>query len=339
MLGNTDFIGIDIGQYAIKLARLKKSGKSFVCNFLGYEIIPEEIRANKDKKALQEFMNQILKSYKISKGQPVIHMSIGEAILRHVILPDNTTKEGMEGAIELDLGNSLPFGIDQVYYDFDEKPGKDGSYLAVAARRDLIDGKTALLNGRVKTLNGPQVDLDAFAFERLIEAMTHNGTIVGSTIGILDIGYLRSRIFVYQNAQYVFAREPQIGGNTVNEIIRDVYDMDIDSAEGKKLNQNFGDEYEELVLNPYINTLSEQINLAIDFYEASAADSTKLDMLYVTGGGALLRGLIEGLRSTIVVPVDVLNLSSHIKLQSGQSEIFQTGLNHSLSIGLAMEGK
>ncbi|SUO97302.1 type IV pilus assembly protein PilM [Suttonella ornithocola] len=341
MLGNPDLIGIDIGQYAIKIARLKKSGKSFVSNFLGYEIVPSTVRESKDRQALKDFISQILKSkiYKLTKGQPVIHVNVGDTIMRNVMVPEDVSAEGLEGAIELDLSPALPFSIDQVYFDFENQPGKDGSYLTIASRRDIVDAKTALFANKAKTLLTPQVDVDVFAYERLVENLIQAGEVSGSTVAILDIGYNRSRLFVYQNGQYVFAREPQIGGNQATEVIRDIYDIDMETAETRKLNKAFGAEYNDSVLTPYSHSLAEQINLAIDFYEASSAEATKLDSIYLTGGGSQLQDLVPALKTLLTVPTELLSLSSHIKLQSGQSELLQSGLNHGLAIGLAMEGK
>lgn len=339
MLGNPEYIGIDIGQYAIKIARVKKAGKSFVSNYFVYEILPEEMRGGKDKEGLKKLIAKILKTHKIIKGQPVIHVNSGDTIMRNIVLPENTSQEAVEGAIELDLGQSLPFSLDQVYFDFDETKDANGGHLAIAARRDLIDDKTALFAGKAKTLNNPQVDVDVFAYERLVESLVQAGRIYGSTIAIMDIGYTHSRISVYQDGKYVFVREPQIGGNQVSEIIRDVYDLDLESAESKKLNQNLGEEYQELVLMPYVSSLSEQMNLALDFYEASSPDAKAIEKIYITGGGAQLKGLVLALTEKVNVPLELLDLSQFIKLQSKQTDLLQDGINHGLAIALALEGK
>ncbi len=337
MLKKAEYIGVDIGQYAIKLAQVKKSGRSFVSNFLAYEVIPEDIREDKNRNQLKDFVSNVLKLHKITKGTPVIHIGSGDTIMRSVVVPAGTPESGLEGAIELDLAPALPFGIDQVYFDFDETPDSSGAHLAVAARRDLIDGKTELFEGKAKTLMNPQVDVDVFAYERLIETLSGLGEISESTVAILDIGYKRSRVCVYQNQKYVFVREPQLGGNHVNEIIRDVYDIDLESAETRKLNEALGSEYSELVLEPYSVSLAEQINLAIDFYEASSTEAKKIEKIYVTGGGSRLKGLLPALNSRVTVPLESLTLSKYIK-SSKQSGAHQDGLNHSLAIALAAEG-
>lgn len=339
MLGSSDLVGIDIGKYAIKLARVKKSGKSFICNFLAYEPIPEEIRSRNDSEALKKLLANLIKHYKLGKSQMVIHLHAGDVIMREVHVDASFRGDALEGAVELDLGPALPFGIEQVYFDFTEQPDEDGNRLAVAARRDLVDPRTALFSSVGKSLPTVQVDVDVFAFERLVESLGSSGEIPESTILIADIGLTRCRFMVYQNARYVFHREQQIGGQQVNEIIADIYDFDLETAEERKLTQELGSEYEEIVLTPYVHSLAEQINLASDFYEASGPTSTPIEKVYLVGGGANLAGLELALQDVLDTPVSILDLSSHVKLQSGQPSVLKRGLNNALAIGLAMEGK
>lgn len=335
MLGSVDYIGIDIGQYAIKIAKVK-SGKNFSATLLAYEVITDE---NRDKDSLKKLIGLMLKRLKITKGQPVIHINIGEAILRDVYVQEGTTKENLEGAIQLELTPAIPFQMDQVYFDFDEKPNADGSNKVVAARRDIVDQKIALLAERAKTLNAPEIDVDVFAFERLIDALQRGKLIQDQTIALLDIGHNQSRFMIYQNREYAFGRDLQIGGKQVDEIIRDVYDISLADAQTRKLSQNLGQEYHNLVLTPYLNSFAEQINLATDFYAASSDQASQVECIYLTGGGAQLQGLVEGLRNLITVPLNLLDLSSQVKLNSGVESSLQNGLSHGLAIGLAMEGK
>ena len=39
MLGKPEIIGVDIGQYSIKIARVKQTGKSFTANHLAYSFL------------------------------------------------------------------------------------------------------------------------------------------------------------------------------------------------------------------------------------------------------------------------------------------------------------
>ncbi|MBP3194937.1 MAG: type IV pilus assembly protein PilM [Cardiobacteriaceae bacterium] len=334
----TDIIGIDIGQYAVKFARIKKTGRSFVCSDLVYEVIPEDIRKGRNKEGMRNIVSNLLKFHKIVKGLPVIHVSSGDTVMRNVNIPDNVTPDQMEGAVELELAPNLPFNIEQVYFDFEEQPSPDGTYLAVAARRDIVDQKTELFENRAKTLDAPEVDVDVFAYERLVESLIESNDVKANTIAIVDVGYAKSRIMVYQNGRYIFSRDAQVGGNQATEMFRDVYDIDMEAAESKKFNLTVDDEYNNLILKPYVASFAEQINLAIDFYEASDSNAKRIERIYLTGGGSLLHGFVDKLSDAVSMPLELLDLKSKLRGKAGNDAI-QTSVNHSLAIALAMEEK
>ena len=81
------------------------------------------------------------------------------------------------------------------------------------------------------------------------------------------------------------------------------------------------------------------MNLALDFYEASSPDAKAIEKIYITGGGAQLKGLVLALAEKVNVPLELLDLSQFIKLQSKQTDLLQDGINHGLAIALALEGK
>lgn len=342
MLGKPEIIGVDIGQYSVKIARIKQSGKTFVANHLSYDVIPAEVREQRDKATLEKIVTTALKKQKISKGRPVIHINTGDAIMREITIDPSFRGYELEGQMEVSLGEGLPFGIDQVYYDFDEVPEKDGTRLAVAVRHEVVDEKIALLGRLPKSFDSIQVDVDAFAFTRVLEYVLKNDATMekNDRVMLIDIGFSRSRFYVCQKGKLVFSREQQIGGNTVNEIITDVFDIDNHSAENRKLSQGFGDEYHDLVLNPYVHTFSEQLNLALDFYEANNTDQEPLKTIFLTGGGSRLSGFSDALNAENPHDIRLLDLSSYIKLSNAQrnDDSLYSGINHALAIGLAMDG-
>ena len=233
----------------------------------------------------------------MNKGQVVLHVNTGDVIMREVNVDASLRGNELEGAIELELNDAIPFGMDQVYFDFDEVPSKKGTRLAVVVRRDVADEKTALLNNLPKTFSKPQVDVDAFAFTRVLKYVSKSDVGKNDRIMLIDIGFSRSRFYVCKGSELLFSREQQIGGNTVNEIIMDVFDIDAESAENRKIGHSFGDEYKDLVLTPYVQTFTEQLHLALDFYEANnvTENPEPIKVIYLTGGGARLSGFVDAL--------------------------------------------
>lgn len=339
MLGKSELIGIDVGQYSIKLARIKQSTKSITATHLTYEVIPSEIREKRDREALSKMILATLKKQKIAKGQAVLHVNMGDVIMRNILIEGKFSGQALEGAIEIELSTALPFGIDQVYYDFDEKPNDKNEYTTVAVRRDVADAKVDLLRDLPKTFSDPEVDVDAYALSRLVSYIIKKEGSMSGNMMIIDVGYNRSRFYIYKDSELIFNREQQIGGKQVNDIIVDVFDISEESAENRKISKDFtNSEYEDLVLGPYVHTFSEQLNLVTDFYQASEHGREPIEKIYLTGGGARLAGFADSLASTFpAMNIKPLDLSAYIKLNDKDSSSLQNGINHALAIGLAVE--
>lgn len=334
MLGSSDIVGMDIGQFSIKLAKVKKHAKSFVSQLIAYQIIPEELRSANQSEALKTLVGNLLKQHKLTKATLVLHVAAADVIMREVNIPAALTGDALEGAIELDLGPALPFSMDEVYFDYEEKPDKEGNHLAVVVRREIADAKTQLVQvGKQKT--AVRVDVDLFAYEHLVEQMTHSGDIAESCVMLVDIGYEKSHIHVFDQGKYVFTREQQIGGKQATDMIQEAKDIDSETAENQKLTRQVGADYATSILEPYSVSLAEQINLAMDFYEASETKQHAVEHIYFVGGGARLSGLMTALQGKIEVPFSLLDLSKRIAKAADN----ETGVDYALAIGLAMEAK
>ncbi len=332
MLGKPELIGIDIGQYSIKVARMK-GGRRLSASRLVYDVIPYEVRESRDQEALKQLVTSAVKKAKASVGQPVVHVNAGDAILREVKVDKNLRNDDLEGAIELELAEVLPFGMDQVYFDFDEKPNSEGLRQTASVRRELADSKVKLLSNLPKSFKSAEVDVDAYALARIVKFLykTFTGSRADAPIMLVDIGYNRSRFYVYEAGELKFNREQQIGGQQATEIIMDVFDVDRELAETRKLTNGFGDEYQNMVLAPFAQAFSEQLNLAVDFYEATREDSLDLGGIYLIGGGSKLVGLVEALEQYVNHPVALFDSTLSVNHANYGGEFV-------LSMGLALEG-
>lgn len=345
MLGKPEVIGIDVGQYSVKLARIKQTSKSITITHLTYETIPAEVRDQRDKEALSKIVMSALKKQKMSKGTPVLHVNFSDVVMRTITLDSALEGNALEGRVELELAQAIPFPIENVYFDFDDKVGKDGVCVAAAVRRDIADDKVALLKGLPKSFDDPQVDIDSLAIARLMGYVSKIDGLEDSVVAVVDIGYSRSRFYFCKGSELLFTREQQIGGKQVNDIIMDMFDVTDDVAENRKITNDFSrTDYDDLVLSPYLNTFVEQVRLASDFFEASGEHGKEpVKALYMIGGGSRLFRLSERLNEELGYEVKLLNLSMYIKGKlidalDSKDGLLQTGINHALAIGLAIEG-
>lgn len=331
MFGKPELIGVDVGQYSIKVVRLKSGKKPLVSKY-AYELIPEELREKRDQQSIAMLVASAVKKSKASAGKPVMHVNAGDAIMNKIKLAEGYRSDALEGAIELELNSTLPFDVSQVYFDFDEKPNDEGLYLTVSVRRDVVDAKTSLLSGLPKSFKSADVDIDAYALSRVFYSLMPKETFnFSAPVMIVDVGFSRSRFYVFESGELVFNREQQIGGQQATSIISDMFDIDLEQAESKKLSHGFGDEYDEMVLAPFVQSFSEQLNLAIDFYDAASQSDTQLENIYLTGGGCKLVGLVDALNET--------SISQNVSLLTSLSSVMEEDASdYFLAMGLSIEG-
>lgn len=306
-----NYVGIDIGSYAIKVAQVKTSAKSVSIDNLAYEIIPEEVRRGGKFDQIEPIVRGALQKVSKGKSTPVFALPSSAAIMRRISLPAGLTDDEMEGNVELELSNSLPFPIDQVYFDFvaDKRKDADGNVgvLTVAGRRQAVDMRINTLSSVIKKYNGQAVDIDCFAYLRCIEKL---GTQLSESEGVflIDVGYKNTRVYAYNSTGLIFNRELQIGGNSVTEMIADTYGIAYGEAETKKVSQNLNPDFNELILKPHLSAFIEQIKLAKDFFDASTKGAVNITEVYLTGGGTQLQGFFAGLQAglgsnAIMIPV------------------------------------
>lgn len=340
-----NYFGIDIGSYAIKVASVQNKAKEILIEDIAYEVIPPEIRKTGRVDQVADQIRAMIRKVGKSKGTPVYALPTSAAIMRKIFLPANMGDEEMEGNVELELSNSLPFPIDQVYFDYllDDEVNDEGllGVQTIAVRRQPVDLRVDTLQSIRKNYADPQVDIDCYAYFRIIEKMAHLSPEDG--VFLLDVGYKNTRVYAYNSAGIVFNRELQIGGNSVTEAMSETYSMPYEEAETQKLSGNFNPDFFDLILQPHLSAFIEQIKLAKDFFDASVKGAVNINQLFLTGGGALLPGFVEGIGNNLgnltLLPIGMIGpfkVASKVnKRINGSLPALQTGMAQ--AIGLSVQ--
>lgn len=89
----------------------------------------------------------------------------------------------------------------------------------------------------------------------------------------------------------LFNREQQVGGYHLTEAIAEASGVSMSEAETTKLNNIHS--VPNAVLMAYLDTLNEQISLALEFF--SSTNEENIETVYITGGGSSLPNLLESL--------------------------------------------
>lgn len=290
-------LGIDIGGYSVKAAVVKKTGKRAVIEQFACEVLPVESRGGTiDAVSLQNIINKLIK--RVGKGQNAVALSIptSSAILKSINLDKGLSGDALEGEVQLQLINFVPFPPDQVYVDFvslgEAKQNPEQQEIFVAAsRRDIVDKVANAVNA--KTIKEKAVDIEVFAIGQIVEQVRGKG--YQEAVAVIDIGYKKTTICVFKEEQMLFSREQQVGGHHLTEAIAEATGISLEEAE--EIKHKKADSISMPVLENYLDFLCEQVMMALDFFKSS--NEVPIDVVYVTGGGSSVPRLFESFRENI----------------------------------------
>lgn len=289
-------LGIDIGNYSVKVAVARKSGKKAFVDKVAMHPLPAEMRGGVvDVTTLQQITAQLYKQLKLKETKVALSISTASAILRTLTVDGDLTGDILEGEVQLELVNFVPFPLEQVYADYvslgksEQDDSKQDIFVAVS-RRETVDKVANAI--KVKTIKEKQVDIEAFCVGQVIESLHPKD---GRAYAVLDIGYRSSNFYVFKNGTMIFSREQQVGGNHLTEAIADATGVSPEKAESMKItNVN---SVSSSVIESYLDLISEQVMLAYEFYGANSPEL--IEQTYLTGGGSKVEGLLEALTENI----------------------------------------
>lgn len=180
--------------------------------------------------------------------------------------------------------------------------------LVCAARKDiLLNFKELIENTGLKV---KIIDLNVTAVINIFElVMGERLEDPDQSWMILDLGAQTTSFIIYKGGKVQFVKEMNIGGVMITEEIQRQMGVNYEEAEDLKThgdeNGNLPEEILEII-DDVVESFFSEIKKTIDFYISSTSDESLVGCL-LTGGGALVPGLIEGLEALLGVDVSVLN--------------------------------
>lgn len=330
-------LGIDIGAYSIKAAVVKKSGKRIGIEQFASEVLPFDKRGGAaDVDTLQVLVAKLVKA--VGRGQNTAALSIptSSAILKTIQVDSGINDDMLEGEVQLELVNFVPFPLDQIYADFTRigrselNPKRDDVFVA-ASRRDIVDKVAEAVS--VKSIRKKEVDIEAFAIGQILEQV--KGKNYREAYAVIDVGYQTSTVCVFQGGDMLFSREQQVGGHHLTEAIAEASGIDV--AEAESIKHTSMNSVPSVVLENYLDSVSEQVALALEFF--SSTNSVQLQSVYITGGGSMVSGLIENLSENIPgFEFEVLPIGHDIQIgkKTHGEPVDVVAATSAVSAGLAM---
>ena len=345
MFGNSkQVVGLDIGASSIKVVQLQQSKKGTELKTFGMlPLAPEVIvdGAIMDAEVVVDTIKQAVKEFKVKGKYAAISVAGHSVIVKKIIVADMSRQE-LEGAIETEAQQYIPFDIEDVNVDFqilesDESlESGEMAILLVAVKKEKVEEHILLI--KEAKLDPIVVDVDAFALENAYEL--NYEVEPDLVVGLVDIGASTMNINILQDGVSSFVRDISIGGDQYTEAIQKEFNVSFDVAERLKRGQLIEDISQDDVL-AIVNTVSDDIAVEIqrsfDFFRASTMD-VAVDKLYLSGGCSLFGGIDRFFEEKLGVQVEIFNPFRNIKVprKFDKDYIESIAPQAAVAIGLAL---
>ena len=315
-IGNKSVIGIDIGLSQVKVAEVKRSGANYkLLNYVAIDLpegslIEDDIQKGEEiTKAIELAVDQL----KSTAQTAAIGLFGPNTVAKKLQIPGGSDEE-IDDQVSWEAEQYLPFNIEEsslAFHVFGENEGGGIDVLLAAARADILQMFKELVENTSQKLKVKIVDLSIVAvtnvFRHVLRDRIDDPT---QSFIFLDIGAQKTDFIIWKKNGIVFAKEVPIGGVIITEEIQRQMGVNYIEAEELKIigdeNGNLPEEIVEIV-DDILDSFFSEVKKTIDFYITSSSDDG-ISECYVTGGGSLIPGAIDGLESSLDVPVTVLSL-------------------------------
>lgn len=294
-------VGIDLGGHSVKAVALKISLRGYEVTRVDDEPVVLDDNGRSTPAEVLAAAGRLVD--RLALEDETLHCSLpgDQCTVHRISLPAAAAKQ-IEQALTFELDDALPFDIEDAVFGHLELSREDGEIQVLAAValkehiRELIDG-----------LRGHNVDPREIGIASLCytEDILPERPGPGEVAAVLDIGHLRSGISVLEPKSPTL-RTLLRGGRDLTEAIASHWKMSFAQAEQYKRHHGLSGEVGE-VLQQALRPLVREVRQTLKGHQAGGGE--KVTRLFLTGGGALIRGLEAFFGDEVGVPVQRLKVN------------------------------
>lgn len=334
----TPLVGIDISTTAVKLIELsstinKGGAIQYKVESYAVEALPPNAVIEKniaEVEAVGETIAKVVQKSETKAKWAAVAVSGTAAITKVISMSATMTDAEREAQIQLEADQYIPYPLEEVNIDFQvigksEKNPDTVDVLLAASRKENIEDRVAALE--IAKLKAAVVDVEAYAIEnaciQLLEPFAGNAA--EQAIAIIDIGATTTTLNVLHNNKTVYTREQNFGGRQLTEEIQRRYGLSREEAGIAKRQGGLPDNYIPEVLEPFKDTIVQQISRSLQFFYA-ASSHTRIDHIILAGGTCAIAGIEELVESRMNITTSIANpfanmsVSSKIKIDKLRAE-------------------
>ncbi len=315
-------VGLDITTSSIKLIELNQSGPTYRVESYAAEPTPPNAineKAIVDADAVGEAIRRAVRRSG-TKIKEVAFAISGDAVITKVIqMPGNLKGSDLEGQVELQADQYVPFPMEEVSLDYEvvgesEQDPEMQDILLVATRTENVDERLVAVESA--GMSAMVVDVEAFAVESACRLLAHQmvDSGQGKFIAIVDFGASSTTFSVLKDLQVMYTRDFAFGGRQLTEEIMRTYGLSVEDAGRAKKEGGLPSNYQPEVLDGFMDDMSQQVSRSLQFFLASGSDRTQPDQILVCGGCANIAGVADVIGSRVGIPTEIGDPLGQMKL-------------------------
>lgn len=322
-------LGLDVSSSSVKLVELgRDKAGNLVLERCAIEPLERGWIADGNIEKFDEVAEAVRRLVKKSGAKTKnVAMALPPAsvITKKIMLPGGLTDQELEMQVEAEANQYIPFPLDEVSLDFcvigpsAASPG-DVDVLIAASRRERVQDIQGL--AEAAGLKPVVVDVESYAsrlaVRRLVENLPNKGQ--GTIVALFEIGALTTSMQVIRDEEVLYERDQAFGGAQLTQFIVRQYGFSLEEAESKKRSGDLPEDYESSVLQPFIESLVQEVTRALQFFFTSTPHN-KVDYVMLAGGSSALPGLTQavtkqtGYSCSLVNPFDGMEIGDGVRLK------------------------
>jgi type IV pilus assembly protein PilM len=313
----TRSVGLDVGSGYIKVAVVDHSGPlpvvdRLVAQQLGADAIVEgEIM---DPGLVASTIASMFTDHGITQRDVIVSVGGRDVIIKPIQM-DRMSKQDAREVIRWEAEQHVPFDMDDVQLDFEitdpEGDGLQMSVLLVAAKRELIEGKLALLDEA--RLNARIIDVDAFALHNALQVNYPEA--MQGIAGLINVGHETTTVNILDEGVPVLTRDISFGTRRLSMDLQRERGMSAEEAERALRGEDVDDRLTAF-LYERVQEVGRGIERATAFLETQEMGA-KLGRVYLCGGGVQIPALSDALAERLGVETQIANPLEQIQVKPG----------------------
>jgi len=317
-------IGLDITTSSIKLIELSMSGGQYRVESYAAEATPPNSineKAIVDANAVGDAIKRAIKRSGARVKEVAVAISGDAAITKVIQMPKTLTEAELEGQVEMQADQYIPFPMEEVSFDFEvigpsEKDPDMLDVLLVATRTENVEQRISACTAAGLT---PRiVDVEAFALENACKLLTHQMPDGGldRMIAVADFGASSTTFSVLRDLKVIYTRDFAFGGQQLTEEIMRTYGLSMEEAGRAKKEGGLPSNYQTEVLDPFIDDMCQQVSRSLQFFLASGAGREQPEQIIICGGCANIPGAADVVTSRVGIPAEKGDPLGQMKISS-----------------------